>query len=98
VNANGTPYEPAPNTVVPIPGVGSLTLNEQYTADLYRYNSTTGDYDVFKVIYVFGAHLRLLAEAEQLYGTADVIIGFTSCDPLVLPNLSGLKLGSTPSD
>ncbi|MEY2399249.1 MAG: hypothetical protein QOJ00_2423 [Actinomycetota bacterium] len=96
VEANGTKNAPAPNTERVIPGLGTLVLNEQFIDDYYDENPPdSGVYTHYQVIYVYGAHLYLTADAQEIYNTADVILGFTSCDPVRLPSLSGLKLGQT---
>lgn len=97
VGAGGTVQNPAPNTEVDLPGLGTLTLNEQYIDHTMFVSDPTaeGGYRYAEVIYVFGAHLRLEQEAQDLYGAVDIVLGYTSCDPLVLPNLSGLKLLQT---
>jgi hypothetical protein len=96
-NANGQTYEPAPNTAVPIPGVGTLFLNEQFVDGEYIYNDAGGQ-SYQQVIYVYGARLHVesdLTSALVNHAESDIILGFTSCDPIKLPNLSGLKLSST---
>lgn len=98
-NANGQTYEPEPNTEVPIPGVGTLVLNEQFVDGVYIYNAA-GQQLYQRVIYIYGARLHLESDAtEALINQAesDIIVGFTSCDPITLPNLSGLKLVSNAS-
>lgn len=92
VNADGTSYSPEPNTVLDLVGIGSLTLNEQFFDTWPVYNAARGGYYDAQVINVYGAHLRLLPALADLYGMTDVILGFTSCDPVKLPNISGLKL------
>lgn len=87
---DGSSYTPAPNTVVDIP-LGKLFYNRQ------RFHSVnvTGEDGVVRqarVINVVGAHLFLNAAARADYKVRQVVIGFASCDPLVLPTIGGLKL------
>ena len=98
-DANGQTYEPAPNTEVPIPGVGTLYLNEQYIDGTYIYNNAGGS-SYQQVIYVYGARLHVESDVTESFinnAETDIILGFTSCDPIKLPNLSGLKLGTSSS-
>ncbi len=98
-NANGQTYEPAPNTEIPIPGVGTLHLNEQFVDGEYIYNDAGGQ-SYQQVIYIYGARLNVGGDVfDPLVNNAqtDIILGFTSCDPVKLPNLSGLKLTQTAS-
>ena len=97
VDANGTSSQPAINKTTVIPGLGTLVFNEQYVNTLYKYDPTLAgppyySFRPYQVIYVFGAHLYLEANAQQAYGVADVILGFTSCDPTTLPSITALKL------
>ncbi len=98
-DANGNANKPAPNSETVIPGLGTLVLNEQHIESHYIRDNHAPDplfpYRFMQVIYVYGAHLYLEADAEEIWGTTDVILGFTSCDPVKLPSLSGLKLGTT---
>ncbi|HVT77002.1 MAG TPA: choice-of-anchor P family protein [Acidimicrobiales bacterium] len=107
VDVNGNRTEPAPNEQHVLPGVGTITFNEQYTDTIYLRDSS-GNYIpdgegwfVHKdTIFVIGAHIHLEAPLDVLEGgtTSDIYLGFTSCDPLVLPSLGGLKLLQTSSD
>ena len=62
-----TVQNPAPNTEVDLPGLGTLTLNEQYIDHTMFVSDPTaeGGYRYAEVIYVFGAHLRLEQEAQD---------------------------------
>jgi len=91
-DANGNVNKPAPNSTTEIPGLGTLVLNEQFIETTYIDGAAGPRF--MEVIYVFGAHLYLSVDAQELFGAVDVILGFTSCDPIKLPNLSGLKLFS----
>lgn len=95
VGAGGFTYAPPPNTTKVIAGLGTLTLNEQHTDNHVIYiNDEPAD---STTIYVFAAHLHLEHDVAIGYGTSDIILGFTSCDPLRIPALSGLRLTSTQS-
>jgi hypothetical protein len=97
-DVNGNKTTPEPSSTTEIPGLGKLVLNEQFIQNgEYVYDSRLDPsfpYTFQEQIFVYGAHLRLDAAAADLYGTTDIILGFTSCDPVKLPSLSGLKLGS----
>ncbi len=100
-DAAGTVYQPAPNTETVIPGIGVLVLNEQYFEGVYQPDPTIpdgppnyGERYFPSVIYVVGAHLFLYADVAETLGVVDIQLGVTSCDPVKLPPLSGLKLGS----
>jgi hypothetical protein len=95
----GKANKPAPNTSMDVAGLGTLILNEQFFDGVYRADaaSSTG-YTFFpQVIFVYGAHLYLSKAAQEQYGVVDVILGFTSCDPVQLPSLSGLKVAQNVS-
>ena len=100
---NGTQNSPAPNQPpTEIPGLGTLQFNEQFIEGHYIYHRELDDgtrfpYVFQETIFVYGAHLILNADASDHYGVADVILGFTSCDPTRLPPLSGIKLGQNVS-
>lgn len=105
VEAGGVVRQPAPNTTRVIPGLGTLVLNEQYIESTSRRDPSLDTptnpygYRYFpQIIYVYGAHLYLDKAAQGQYGIVDIILGFTSCDPVQLPKLSTVKLGATPSD
>jgi hypothetical protein len=98
VDAAGHTYAPKPNTHVFIKNVGTLVLNEQQVEN-YSYRSDLPD---AQVITVRAAHLivdpnPLLAGFFNTYATLDVSLAFSSCDPLKLPSLSGLKLAAPSS-
>lgn len=93
-DVNGNVNKPAPNSTTEIPGLGRLVLNEQYIDGRNVINEANDTILRQEVIYVFGAHLYLNVDAQEVFGAVDIILGFTSCDPIKLPNLSGLKLGS----
>lgn len=104
---DGTVHEPAPNTVLEIPGVGAVTVNEQYVRS--RPVRIDGVWVWEETVFVLGVHLHADQDANDLPPVnlgdiyvepslsveADVYLGFTSCDPAVLPNLGGLKLTKT---
>jgi hypothetical protein len=48
-------------------------------------------------VYVIGAHLHLFSDLPPIDGYTydDIYLGFTSCDPFVLPNLTGLTRSTT---
>jgi hypothetical protein len=107
-NVNGTKNTPAPNTVTEIPGLGKLTLNEQYVQSVpyldaegnYVRSPTYPNYPYYlyaETVYVIGAHLHLFSDVAPINGYTydDIYLGFTSCDPFVLPNLSGLTRATT---
>lgn len=96
IDVNGNATKPAPNTTREIPGLGTLVLNEQFVENsIYVSDPRLSPPYIYQdVLYVYGAHLHLFANAQAIYGVADVILGFTSCDPIKLPALSGLALGS----
>ena len=87
VYANGDIVSPPVNTIVPLNGYSYLALNEQYT----DIDPSTGA----QVIYVYGAHLYHVRDGGRrnyAYRELDVRVAFSSCDPLNIPSLSGLKL------
>ena len=87
VYANGDVASPPVNTIVPLSGNSYLALNEQYT----EIDPSTGA----QVIYVYGAHLYHVRDGGRrnyAYRELDVRVAFSSCDPLNIPSLSGLKL------
>lgn len=99
-DANGQTYEPAPNTEVPLPGIGRLILNEQFIDDRWIPIDDRGNYVMQRVIYVHGARIEIGTDSEPLgldYDGTEIILGLTSCDPVKLPNISGLKLISSPT-
>ena len=106
----GNVNKPAANEVHDLPGLGSITFNEQYT-DLVPYLDAAGNYVpdtdgqpyyylYSETLYVIGAHIHLDVPLDVAEGgtVADVYLGFTSCDPLQLPPLSGVKLLQASSD
>lgn len=107
-DVNGQQYRPAEDTAMPIPGVGTLYFNEQDTHFIPKKNpdgsfarDATGQVIYFQVLYVVGA--RLLLDTDRIGDTnfidakpiLEVQLAFTSCDPLVLPTIGGLKLLSS---
>lgn len=92
VLANGTKYEPKPNTTLNVPGLGQLVLNEQHIHQLYVFGPTSPPANV---IWVAGIRLHLLAPRIQgVLGPqqVDIELAFSSCDPVNLPTLSGIRL------
>ncbi len=103
---NGDKFEPAPNTIIELPGLGQLYLNRQYLGYVPQLNAD-GSYQrdangwprYAETIFVMGAHLSTTLDSQNydindpdFDNVNDVYLGFTSCDPLQLPPLSGLKL------
>ena len=92
--------KPAPNTKTVIPGLGTIIRNEQYVNRVYARDSNgnliwvgPGQYDylVYLTKVVIGVDVYLNADLQALYGYANVMIGYASCDPLQIPSISGLK-------
>jgi hypothetical protein len=105
IDANGQKTQPAPNTVSEIPGLGTITFNEQYIETFYLKDASgnyipdgNGWFLTAEVLYVVGAHIELNAPLLGGNLATDLYLGFTSCDPVKLPPLSGLTAISTPSD
>jgi hypothetical protein len=104
VDAAGKSYTPAPNTRVDLPGLGYAILNEQGTDIDYN----TGAVTIWvKAVHVYlDARMGDLSQLDDPLsdidnfihswdgGSADIAVGFASCDPLNLPALSGLQLKS----
>jgi hypothetical protein len=95
VDAAGHKYTPKVNTRVPLGALGYMVLNEQ---GIHQVRVDTG---VAQVIYVYGIHVHLnvadlfdLIPNEFGYGDTDIYVAFSSCDPLNIPSLSGLRVGS----
>lgn len=93
--------KPSPNTRTVIPGLGTIVRNEQYVDTIYARDASgaylhnpDGSYKTYATKVVIGVDVYLNADLQQLYGYANVMIGFASCDPLQIPSLSGLKLSS----
>jgi hypothetical protein len=84
VDLAGNAYTPAPNTRIDLPLLGGyLMLNEQGGHTL-RSGA--------QVIWVKGARLHLVRSTNRSYTNTDITLAFSSCDPIVIPGLSGLKL------
>jgi hypothetical protein len=64
------PVNAAPNTVINVPGVGSITVNEQI-----RPTNGPGDTSII----VRAIHIRLLGGPLQTIGTGDIIISESRC-------------------
>jgi hypothetical protein len=94
VKANGTVYTPEPNTVIELPGIGRVHLNEQFLETFegrgvisvhalrLDLNPVSIDHDFLPDPYS--------GDDLDLYN--DVVVGFASCDPLRIPPISGLKV------
>jgi len=81
--ANGENIAPPPNTTIPISGIGSVVVNQQFRETLS---------DGSEVIYVSGIHLALnpkAAAAAATPTTVEVDIALSSCDPNKLPFATG---------
>jgi hypothetical protein len=106
VDLNGTRYEPTPNTIIELPGIGQLYLNRQYIGYVPQLNAdgsfqrhANGQVRYAETIFVMGAHLSTTFDSQSydindpdFDNVNDVYLGFTSCDPLQIPPIGGLKL------
>jgi hypothetical protein len=90
VTLAGITYTPAPGTTLNIPLLGKLVLNEQGTDEVF---DAAGNSQLTR--WVIG--VQLIKDVVHRDGSEDyreTAFGFSSCDPLVLPNLGSLlKLG-----
>jgi hypothetical protein len=90
--------KPKPNTRTNVPGLGTIIRNEQYVDTVYAMDSNgnyirtpDGGYLSYLTKVVVGVHVHLNADLQVLYGYADLLLAYASCDPLVIPPLGGLK-------
>jgi hypothetical protein len=104
VDANGNKTQPAVGETHDLGDLGYITFNEQYTDTVYLLDANgngilgpDGEYLYAQTLYVIGAHIHLFEPLDFIngYSVQDIQLGFTSCDPFVLPSLGGLKLSST---
>jgi hypothetical protein len=89
---------PKANNGREIPGLGYVIENEQYVDTIYATDANgnyirnpDGSVQYYQTKVVVGLHVHLNPNLENLYSYSDLYIGFASCDPLSIPNLSGLK-------
>jgi hypothetical protein len=88
---------PAPNTTVEYPGVGSVTFNEQQLHAQTLWTST--GYRTFDLISVAAVHIHLLDSTfDPYFGQdargGDIYLALASCDPTRLPPISGIGLAN----
>ena len=104
VDANGNKTQPAVGETHDLGDLGYITFNEQYTDTVYLLDANgngilgpDGEYLYAQTLYVIGAHIHLFEPLDFINGYAvqDIQLGFTSCDPLKLPPLTGVKLSQT---
>ena len=100
VTAGGEEYAPAPNTVEEIPG-GYVIFNEQGKDELFIGLDASGAPQFREVIWVNAVH-AVIDTDENLdpadsHVILDVVAGFSSCDPVKLPSLTGLGLTGNSS-
>jgi hypothetical protein len=104
IDVNGNKTQPAVNERHELGDSGYIVFNEQYTNDVFvtdenGYLIPDGhDYYIYSTtLYVIGAHIHLYEPLVLRDGstTQDIQLGFSSCDPLKLPPLSGLSLSQS---
>lgn len=88
---------PAPNTNVPLPGIGYATLNE--VQDRWTYLPSPSGPTIGHVISVAGMHIHLNAALSKTFGQSDIYLALALCDPTKIINVSGIGVGPyTPAN
>ncbi|MEY2417801.1 MAG: hypothetical protein QOG90_481 [Actinomycetota bacterium] len=104
VDVNGNKTQPAVAETHELGDAGYIVFNEQYRDQIYLKDANgyyipdgNGWYLFRETLYVVGARIHLNEPLVLVDGstTQDIQLGFTSCDPLKLPPLSGLSLSQT---